>query len=169
MAIGGGGTTDFRNPSDVVEWGRAPTWRLALGILFRTSSRGLPEALARTKRAADRVGFAAFALAWCVLASVAAMSLGWLDRPKWWPGAAFRLGTSVVPLGLMAFLVVFGRRLSRICARAEQFAGEICPDCAYPLRGLPERHVCPDCGLRYSLPEAREQWKRCLTSKSDAH
>ncbi len=24
-----------------------------------------------------------------------------------------------------------------------------CPECRYPLKGLPEKHACPECGLRY--------------------
>ena len=35
----------------------------------------------------------------------------------------------------------------------------ICPDCGYSLSGLPDRHACPECGLRYTVEELEQRWR----------
>jgi rubrerythrin len=36
--------------------------------------------------------------------------------------------------------------------------GEVCPECGYPLKGLPPEHVCPECGAAYELNKVKTRW-----------
>jgi hypothetical protein len=33
-----------------------------------------------------------------------------------------------------------------------------CTECGYNLRGLPEKHECPECGVRFDLTKVRQTW-----------
>ncbi len=39
---------------------------------------------------------------------------------------------------------------------------EACLRCAYPLRGLPPKHVCPECGEPYDIQDVRRSWVRAF-------
>ena len=42
---------------------------------------------------------------------------------------------------------------------------EACLNCAYPLKGLPSKHMCPECGAPYSLNHVKAMWVACLYPK----
>jgi|ERR1043166_3829953 hypothetical protein len=35
----------------------------------------------------------------------------------------------------------------------------VCLNCGYSLKGLPERHTCPECGRDFQIDEVRSAWK----------
>jgi hypothetical protein len=52
------------------------------------------------------------------------------------------------------------RRRWRETAVESDFA--ICPECGYSLKGLPDKHACPECGKPYDLSVVRRAWRRHL-------
>jgi len=64
---------------------------------------------------------------------------------------------------LAACLGVFAFRYRRYRRRARAEDYSICVHCAYPLRGLPESHRCPECGHEFDLAESREIWRAWLS------
>ena len=51
------------------------------------------------------------------------------------------------------------RRFENSLAKADY---RFCLDCAYDLQGLPQRHVCPECGREYEIEILQADWKRWL-------
>ena len=39
----------------------------------------------------------------------------------------------------------------------------MCLSCAYSLKGLPEEHVCPECGTEYTAEQVRNAWQHWVT------
>ncbi len=37
-----------------------------------------------------------------------------------------------------------------------------CLECGYNLRGLPDEHACPECGVKYLLPDVQVKWRDFL-------
>ena len=37
-----------------------------------------------------------------------------------------------------------------------------CLDCGYDLNGLPDRHICPECGTNYDRDDTQEVWKNFI-------
>lgn len=45
-----------------------------------------------------------------------------------------------------------------------------CLHCGYNLGGLPEKHVCPECGVEYNLADVKAMWQQyidCQSSRDD--
>lgn len=40
----------------------------------------------------------------------------------------------------------------------------MCLNCAYSLKGLPEEHVCPECGTEYTAERVRNAWQQWVTN-----
>ncbi len=78
---------------------------------------------------------------------------------------------SIANLGFgIAFFVVpsiSGRRVRIHFAKyLAEHAGLVCPDCGYLLHGLPPKHVCPECGRKYSIVSVRQSWLRWMATRS---
>ncbi|MBE7505374.1 MAG: hypothetical protein HS101_03720 [Planctomycetia bacterium] len=78
---------------------------------------------------------------------------------------------SIANLGFgIAFFVVpsiSGRRVRIHFAKyLAEHAGLVCPDCGYLLHGLPPKHVCPECGRKYSIVSVRQYWLRWMATRS---
>ena len=72
------------------------------------------------------------------------------------------LASLVVALGLVAVIEVRRHRWRKV---AQRFDGALCPNCGYALRGLPEKHYCPECGNPFDIRKVKKDWKRA-TEKS---
>ena len=48
------------------------------------------------------------------------------------------------------------RAVVRVC---RVLGWAMCEQCGYDLRGLPERHTCPECGKQYDLNRTRAHWR----------
>lgn len=59
--------------------------------------------------------------------------------------------------------VIAGNRLRMRLAR-QRF--QVCLDCAYSLRGLPERGHCPECGIEYEMSKVTNVWRGYIWTKS---
>ncbi len=51
------------------------------------------------------------------------------------------------------------RRFER-CVRERAY--EVCLNCGYSLRGLPEIHRCPECGVEFVKESVRAEWRAWL-------
>ena len=69
----------------------------------------------------------------------------------------YLLGCPAAGLVLLAFYTV---RYIGLRRRLRRNGYRLCPRCEYPLTGLPERHVCPECGRQYEKASVERQWKR---------
>jgi predicted RNA-binding Zn-ribbon protein involved in translation (DUF1610 family) len=58
--------------------------------------------------------------------------------------------------GLGAYLLWWTMRLRRYAAKRRY---EICTCCGYALQGLPDEHICPECGEPYVLEDTRLAWQ----------
>lgn len=122
----------------------------------------VPSALARPLRRITTIGYGV------LLASIVPWVAGLVDSYGLVdiPGDIFRrmfvAYLVVVPTGFTALVIgryLCARRVQRTVRKARYAS---CLYCAYPLDGLPEKHICPECGLEYNLEEVREVWRRCL-------
>ena len=41
----------------------------------------------------------------------------------------------------------------------------VCLSCGYLLHGLPEEHICPECGTSYRIDELRRSWQHWLVHR----
>jgi len=76
-------------------------------------------------------------------------------REPWWPWVRLRVviaGLALIYIVSLIHAIRFRRSL-----KALDFA--VCLDCGYLLRGLPDEHVCPECGRAFRLAEVREAWR----------
>lgn len=53
-------------------------------------------------------------------------------------------------------------RKRRLRALAQSLHFELCTECGYSLRGLPDPHQCPECGVGYTKDDARQRWQTWL-------
>ena len=106
--------------------------------------------------------------------------LRWLRRFWWavwllWPAMFLVMlftpslaeGSLFGSLGLVMALLLGHHLLLRYCVRRfEQRVRDadfaLCLRCGYPLRGLPPKHDCPECGTAYELNEVRKTWGKVL-------
>lgn len=63
---------------------------------------------------------------------------------------------------LLSVIPLMRRR--RFKKTVHAYAYELCLDCGYDLRGLPESHKCPECGQAYTKEHLRESWRRWFAS-----
>lgn len=63
-------------------------------------------------------------------------------------------------VALLLLAVPMAIRHRRWRKKARQFNNELCPNCGYALKGLPTRHVCPECGELYDLYKVKLDWHR---------
>lgn len=84
-------------------------------------------------------------------------------------GMVFPLMFLLQGLGWILFIAVSvgwliaGNRMRMRLARARF---QVCLNCGYSLRGLPERGCCPECGSEYELSRVRQVWRAYLWHKS---
>ncbi len=64
----------------------------------------------------------------------------------------------LVWVALGVFLLKLKER--RLARRIWDADGRLCPKCAYDLRGLPDRHRCPECGTEYEAASIRSDWSK---------
>lgn len=76
------------------------------------------------------------------------------DRSRPW-GQYIWLIIQIPPLLYLFIRVVLLRRLRRL---AKRHKGALCFACNYPLAGLPDSGVCPECGVPYDIKYTKEQW-----------
>lgn len=72
---------------------------------------------------------------------------------------AWNLIQCVVLFGIVAFVDVQRRRWNQ---RLRNVDYEACLHCAYPLKGLPDLHRCPECGRAYRLYDVKLRWQHYL-------
>lgn len=69
-----------------------------------------------------------------------------------------------IEVGAWAVIIICGciiaYRRVRWKNKAVQFHYELCPHCGYALKGLPQKHVCPECGKAYDLYQVKRDWNR---------
>ncbi len=52
------------------------------------------------------------------------------------------------------------RRLRRLAQEIIADNFERCLECGYPLKGLPDKHRCPECGEPYDIATVKKTWER---------
>jgi len=98
--------------------------------------------------------------AWLISGALAlgeiAADLGWITR--WLPGEWLLLFW--VLFVIHSVLLVYGLRFARGHFKRLLLKNEwrICVACGYSLRGLPDRHQCPECGTEYEIETLAQQW-----------
>ncbi|HUU83653.1 MAG TPA: hypothetical protein VM243_09135 [Phycisphaerae bacterium] len=99
----------------------------------------------------------------CLLVWLAAMliPLGpWMDWIGW---LTLHTLYGLVFMGMLVTWTIWPRvAFSRL--RAKLLANEhlLCLSCGYPLKGLPARHTCPECGRPYEAEATRDAWRHWL-------
>lgn len=102
-------------------------------------------------------------LALLVLVWIISLCMDW----RWLSSVIARYGLlilgSVIVVSSSGML--FGIRI--ICGKlkcvVEEYNYQVCVECGYPLIGLPDNHLCPECGELYSFTALRHDWKRWLS------
>ena len=69
-----------------------------------------------------------------------------------------------VPALMYAPALLLRRSVKKAVQRALKEGGQSCLNCGYDLRGLPEKHVCPECGFEYDLESVRQAWRKMVGS-----
>ena len=64
-----------------------------------------------------------------------------------------------IPLGA---LYVRNRDWRRYVQTVREVEYRVCPNCEYPLQGLPGEGSCPECGRAYELDALRGQWEKAV-------
>ena len=139
--------------------------RGSVELLFQKKPNGLPNIVWRKLRGLRfftnvlTVAFVLFALGGILY------GLGVLD------GVAFVRGVFIgkvlllyICLALLPWLLLVTMRFKvrRVCSVARALDYKMCTYCGYDLRGLPERHACPECGVEYDLEEVRASWQALI-------
>lgn len=57
----------------------------------------------------------------------------------------------------------------RFVRSLEENGLRLCVECGHSLRGLPDQHVCPECGQAYRIIETERVWSRWLEVTGCAH
>ena len=84
----------------------------------------------------------------------------YLGPGSWLRPYSAPLGVLVWQLAFVVLAVLLPRRISRRwlgAARAVEY--RLCPECGGGLRGLPDAHVCPECGREYAIEEVVRVWR----------
>lgn len=63
---------------------------------------------------------------------------------------------------LIVGVCVLLSRTGQVYTKLEKLDFEVCPNCEYPLKGLPAEHRCPECGAPYKIEQVRREWKEIL-------
>lgn len=79
--------------------------------------------------------------------------------------ASFALG--LAGLILIGGVCLFWFRARIAYSKLEKLNFEVCPNCEYPLKGLPPEHRCPECGAPYEIGRVRKTWKETLRWAQD--
>lgn len=70
-----------------------------------------------------------------------------------------------IAIGSQWALRTYARRVrQRTLDRLAESAYRICLNCDHDLRGVPERHTCPECGVSFDVAGLRETWEKWLAS-----
>jgi predicted RNA-binding Zn-ribbon protein involved in translation (DUF1610 family) len=85
----------------------------------------------------------------------------WLAFSSNWSPAVLLLSSSA--LGIIPYLAK--RRLRRFEREIITDDLQRCLACGYPLKGLPERHRCPECGEPYDMVFVRKTWASYLEAQ----
>ena len=134
---------------------------------FGGPPRWMPRAVWTYGRAWRRAATAVCVASWCVAAFLI-VSLIWFN--SW----ILSRTTPGIPIYLtIVFLLAASRRpiakrwAQSFSAHLKMYRGRVCLNCAYPLEGLPEAHVCPECATPYEMRETLEAWRRWLVAASE--
>lgn len=74
-----------------------------------------------------------------------------LSGPSYYPTFAFLVWA-------LMCVWLLRRRERRLARRVWDADGRLCLKCAYDLRGLPDRHRCPECGTEYDAASLVSDW-----------
>ena len=55
--------------------------------------------------------------------------------------------------------VTYWRQRKAFYERLRRVDFQMCVECGYALIGLPDQHVCPECGAKYMKEESMEAWR----------
>lgn len=72
------------------------------------------------------------------------------------------LGYGLALVGGILWMTAYTRCKRQIAARVRREGLEICYECGYELRGLPDLHRCPECGTPYNKAMVVERWRAWL-------
>ncbi len=85
--------------------------------------------------------------------------------PEW--ATSYAQGLAV--LMLLVGVWVFWLRTRLVYKKLERLNFEACLNCEYPLKGLPPKHRCPECGNPYEIEVVRGTWKNTLRWARQQH
>ena len=78
------------------------------------------------------------------------------SRPRV-PESVIAVLASLLAIGTL--VLIYGIVRSRPSRHfVESYDYQVCPSCNYPLKGLPIKHTCPECGKAYDLNDVQRTW-----------
>ena len=69
--------------------------------------------------------------------------------------------------GSLGAYLYLGRHVKRLRRRVIEHDRRVCLRCGYALKGLPDKHDCPECGTRYDIKATRDVWAAWLERNVD--
>lgn len=138
------------------------TRRSSMFPLYRLWSpdppEGVPKAYwkrsARTRTAIASVMAAMWTL-WVIMAAGTVLSPTWVVYAP--PGVGLIVVSAAILLPVMCRRA-YRRSKRRFCATVSRDGFQVCVECGYLLRGLPNAHTCPECGCQYDKDTLTATW-----------